>query len=76
MDEQLLCTIRQQVHDVADFVVATRRDIHAHPELGNQEQRTPALIAAEAFGATAEVAYVSGSGVLAAVALDYLKPPR
>src|SRR5512143_2567598 len=46
MDSQLLAAVRQQVRAVSDFVVATRRDIHAHPELGNQEQRTPALIVA------------------------------
>ena len=40
----LLQAVRRHVRAVTDFVVSTRRDIHEHPELGNQEQRTPALI--------------------------------
>ncbi|HEY4440683.1 MAG TPA: amidohydrolase [Candidatus Elarobacter sp.] len=31
--------------DVADEVVATRRDLHAHPELGFEEERTSAMVA-------------------------------
>lgn len=46
MNEQLLQIVRRHVNDVTDYVIATRRDIHAHPELGNQERRTPALIVA------------------------------
>ena len=66
MDEQLLRTMRQHVHDVADFVVATRRDIHAHPELGNQEQRTPALITATLKELDLELQErVGGTGVVA-----------
>ena len=33
--------------DVADEVLAWRRDIHEHPELGNRETRTAALVAAQ-----------------------------
>lgn len=44
MDEAVSSTIRDRVRDVAQFVVDVRRDIHRHPELGNQEQRTPALV--------------------------------
>jgi amidohydrolase len=44
MDPQLLHSVRERVSASTNFLVATRRDIHAHPELGNQEQRTPALI--------------------------------
>jgi len=66
MDEQLLHTLRQHVHDVADVVVATRRDIHAHPELGNQEQRTPALIASALRQLDLELQErVGGTGMIA-----------
>jgi amidohydrolase len=65
MDPQLLQAVRRHVQDVTDFVVATRRDIHAHPELGNQERRTPALIAAtlKELGLEPQEA-VGGTGVL------------
>src|SRR5215212_1185723 len=36
-------------------VIAWRRDIHAHPELGNQEQRTSALVADHLRGLGLEV---------------------
>ena len=44
IDDGLRNLVRRQARSLAEFVVNTRRDIHAHPELGNQEQRTPALI--------------------------------
>ena len=34
----------QKANSVAEEVVAIRRDIHAHPELGHKEFRTSALI--------------------------------
>jgi len=71
MDAQLLRVVREQVNGVADDVVATRRDIHQHPELGNHEQRTPALISAtlrplgfelrERVGGTGVVAILRGA---------------
>jgi len=67
MDAHLLHTLQQCVRGVADFVVATRRDIHAHPELGNQEQRTPALIAAVLKELALEVREGVGGGGVTAV---------
>jgi amidohydrolase len=66
MDPQLLQAMRRHVQEVTAFVVATRRDIHAHPELGNQERRTPALIvtALKELGLEPQEA-VGGTGVTA-----------
>ncbi|RCW72860.1 amidohydrolase [Pseudorhodoferax soli] len=38
--------IAQRSQAIEQKVIAWRRDIHAHPELGNQEKRTAALVAA------------------------------
>jgi amidohydrolase len=38
--------IRKRTRDVLPQVVAWRRDLHEHPELGNRETRTAALVAA------------------------------
>lgn len=66
MDGQLLQILRQHVNDVTDFVIATRRDIHAHPELGNQERRTPTLIIAALRDLGLELHDgVGGTGVVA-----------
>jgi amidohydrolase len=66
MDELLLQTVRQRTSDVTDFVIATRREIHAHPELGNLERRTPALIAGTLKKLGLEVQeQVGGTGVIA-----------
>ena len=55
--------------DLADLIaplVALRRDIHAHPELGYQEHRTAALIAAELRAAGLEVHEgIGGTGIVA-----------
>lgn len=37
-------SILQRANEIMDEIVAIRRDIHAHPELGRQEFRTSALI--------------------------------
>lgn len=40
-------TILQKANEIKDEIVAIRRDIHAHPELGHHEVRTSALIRAK-----------------------------
>lgn len=44
-DEALPASVQRGVEEVADRVVAWRRDIHANPELGNREFRTAGLVA-------------------------------
>jgi amidohydrolase len=44
--QDLRAQIEQRVQAVTPKVVQIRRDIHQHPELGNRETRTAALIAA------------------------------
>jgi amidohydrolase len=71
MDPHLLQSVRERARALTDFLVTTRRDIHAHPELGNQEHRTPALIVAvlqplgfeirEGVGGTGVVAVLRGA---------------
>ncbi len=66
MDEAPLESIRQRAQALTEFLVTTRRDIHAHPELGNQEQRTPALIVSVLKGLGFELQErVGGTGVVA-----------
>ncbi len=66
MDAELIRTVRERVRALTDFVVATRREIHAHPELGHQERRTAALIAATLKDLPYEVQEgVAGTGVVA-----------
>jgi amidohydrolase len=43
--------IHDRIEDLTDDLVALRRDIHAHPELSWQEERTTALIAERLTGA-------------------------
>jgi amidohydrolase len=66
MDDGALAMVRHHAHALTDFVVGVRRDIHAHPELGNQEHRTAALIAEHVHRLGLEVeAGVGGTGVVA-----------
>ena len=58
--------VRSGAMALRDFVVATRRDIHAHPELGNQETRTPRVIVDALAGLDLEIRqHVGGTGVVA-----------
>jgi amidohydrolase len=43
---QLDAKIRKQAQALEEKLISWRRDIHEHPELGDQESRTPKLIAA------------------------------
>ncbi len=53
------------VDDLVPALVALRRDIHAHPELGYQEHRTAALIAAQLRAIGLEVHEgIGGTGVV------------
>jgi amidohydrolase len=63
--DALPASVSDGVAAVMDKVVAWRRDIHAHPELGNQEFRTSALVAdhLEALGMDVRRG-VAGTGVV------------
>jgi amidohydrolase len=62
---EIVAAIRERTVAVSDFVVETRRDIHAHPELGNQETPTAALVAATLRQLDFDVQEgVAGSGVV------------
>jgi amidohydrolase len=58
--------IRQRAAQVESKVIAWRRDIHEHPELGEQETRTSALVAAHlrALGLDVKTG-MAGTGVVA-----------
>ena len=46
MEPSLIEALDKAANDIRDKVIAWRRDLHEHPELGNREHRT-ALVAAE-----------------------------
>jgi amidohydrolase len=57
--------IRSAAEHIAPAVVALRRDIHAHPELSNREQRTGHLVSERLRGLGLEVRYpVARTGVV------------
>jgi amidohydrolase len=58
--------IERQAQALEAKLIATRRDIHAHPELGNQEVRTSKLVTDHLRGLGLEVRTgVGGTGVVA-----------
>jgi amidohydrolase len=63
---QLLADLDRRAEAVMPKVVTWRRDIHEHPELGNREFRTAALVAAHLRGLGMEVTEnVAHTGVVA-----------
>src|SRR5688500_7555722 len=58
--------IEQRARAIEDKLIAWRRDIHQHPELGNQETRTSKLVAdhLRALGMDVKTG-VAGTGVVA-----------
>ena len=59
--------ILQEAKNLSDYMIAIRRDIHAHPELGRDEYRTQALVIREleAMGIEARpIADTGGLGLL------------
>ncbi len=62
----LAAQIDQRAKAIEDKLIAWRRDIHQHPELGNQEQRTSKLVADHLRALGMEVKTgVAGTGVVA-----------
>ena len=58
--------IRQRAAQIESKLIAWRRDIHEHPELGEQETRTAGLVAAHLTMLGLEVKTgVAGTGVVA-----------
>lgn len=68
LEEALLALVDERAARLTDKVLAWRRDIHAHPELGNREFRTSQLVAEHLLGLGLEVktgvAYTGVVGVL------------
>jgi amidohydrolase len=65
--ESLLHATMETVDGLEGELVALRRDLHAHPELAWQEQRTTAVVAEELDRAGVEVQLLPKSGLLAEV---------
>ncbi|MDT4815227.1 amidohydrolase [Achromobacter agilis] len=65
-DPALAAQIDQRAKAIEDKLIAWRRDIHQHPELGNQETRTSKLVAdhLRALGMDVKTG-VAGTGVVA-----------
>ena len=59
--------IRDAVESIEDHLIAVRRDIHAHPELGFQEVRTAGVVASEL--ARIGIPYQAGIGKTGVVGL-------
>lgn len=61
----LLPTIAEAVHERVDELVAFRRDVHAHPELGRSEVRTTEVVAERLQQAGIVARRLRGTGLIA-----------
>ena len=57
-------TILQEAKNLSEYMIALRRDIHAHPELGRQEYRTQALVIKELEAMGIVATPIADTGVL------------
>lgn len=65
VDDRVLADIQSRVGAIESKMIGWRRDIHQHPELSNQEQRTAALVAEHLRKLGLEVKTgVGGTGVV------------
>ena len=55
---------KSEIAALHDETIALRRDIHAHPELGFQEERTAALIEARLKELDIPVRRIAGTGIV------------
>jgi amidohydrolase len=63
-DQRSSATISSALAPYADELVALRRDIHTHPELGRRETRTTALVAARLTAAGLKPRPLPGTGLI------------
>src|SRR4029453_19572016 len=69
--------IQSATESLTASLVATRRDIHSHPELGNRETRTGKLVADRLTALGLEVRYpVAKTGVVGILRGGPPRPPR
>lgn len=65
MTEHIESAVVEELKQKTEEMIALRRDLHAHPELGYQEHRTAALVAGRLRAAGLEVSEgVAGTGVV------------
>ena len=56
--------ILQEAKNLSEYMIALRRDIHTHPEMGRHETRTQALVIRELEAMGIECAPIADTGVL------------
>jgi metal-dependent amidase/aminoacylase/carboxypeptidase family protein len=60
-----LAIVHETVAALEDELIAFRRDLHSHPELGWEEIRTTAAVASRLSAAGLRVRMLAGSGLVA-----------
>ena len=67
----LLDEIKKEIKGIEDEIIEWRRDIHQHPELAFEEERTSALVSEKLKKWDYEVEKVVGTGVVANLKKDF-----